>query len=74
MRPADAAVWDLLLGTFRNPAHFEGRCGFEAPADRRIGAMLGWRDVNAAAYGADSCGVANAAPPRASAGPATMGG
>ena len=70
----DLPIWDLLLGTFRNPAHFEGRCGFEAPADRRIGAMLGWRDVNAASYGADSRGVAHAAPPQPAAGPATMRG
>jgi sterol desaturase/sphingolipid hydroxylase (fatty acid hydroxylase superfamily) len=42
----DLPVWDLLLGTFRNPATFEGECGFEAPADRQVGAMLAFRDVN----------------------------
>jgi hypothetical protein len=43
----DFPLWDLLLGTFRNPARFEGECGFEAPADRRLLAMLAWQDVNA---------------------------
>ena len=47
----DFPLWDLLLGTFRNPATFEGKCGFESPADRRMLAMLAWQDVNAPAYG-----------------------
>jgi sterol desaturase/sphingolipid hydroxylase (fatty acid hydroxylase superfamily) len=59
----DLPIWDLLLGTFRNPAHFEGRCGFEAPADRRLGAMLAFQDVNQAIYGEGSRGAASAAPP-----------
>ncbi len=53
----DLPVWDLLLGTFRNPAHFSGECGFEPPADRRVGAMLALRDVNEPVYGASSRGV-----------------
>lgn len=52
----DLPLWDILLGTFRNPAHFDGRCGFEPPADRRVGAMLAFRDVNAPLYGAGSRG------------------
>ena len=55
---ADLPVWDMLFGSFLNPAHFEGRCGFEAPADRRMLAMLAWRDVNAPAYGGGSRGAA----------------
>jgi sterol desaturase/sphingolipid hydroxylase (fatty acid hydroxylase superfamily) len=71
----DLPIWDLLFGTFRNPERFEGRCGFEAPADRRVFAMLGFRDVNAAVYGADSRGAASSSPtPRSAGGPATMGG
>jgi sterol desaturase/sphingolipid hydroxylase (fatty acid hydroxylase superfamily) len=70
----DLPIWDLLLGTFRNPAHFEGRCGFESPADRRVGAMLAWRDVNAATYGAGSRGAARPAALHRDASPATMGG
>lgn len=53
----DLPIWDLLLGTFRNPAHFEGRCGFEAPADRRLVAMLALRDVNEPHYGGGSRGA-----------------
>jgi sterol desaturase/sphingolipid hydroxylase (fatty acid hydroxylase superfamily) len=53
----DLPIWDLLLGTFRNPKHFEGRCGFEAPADRRMGAMLALQDVNLPTYGRGSRGV-----------------
>lgn len=54
----DLPLWDLVFGSFRNPARFEGECGFAAPADRRMLAMLAWRDVNAADYGTGSRGVA----------------
>lgn len=54
----DFPLWDLLFGTFKNPAHFDGDCGFAAPADRRVGAMLGFADVNAPLYGAGSRGNA----------------
>ena len=57
----DLPIWDLLLGTFKNPARFEGQCGFETPADRRVGAMLGFRDVNEAVYGSGSRGAAASA-------------
>lgn len=56
----DLPVWDLLLGTFRNPKHFSGECGFESPADKHVGAMLALRDVNQAVYGAASRGVSPA--------------
>jgi hypothetical protein len=48
----------LVVPAFRNPLRFEGRRGFEAPADRRLLAMLAWRDVNASAYGSDNRGAA----------------
>jgi sterol desaturase/sphingolipid hydroxylase (fatty acid hydroxylase superfamily) len=54
----DLPLWDLLLGSFRNPAHFEGRCGFEAPADQRVAAMLAFQDVNQPLYGGGSRGSA----------------
>ena len=54
----DLPLWDLLFGSFRNPASFDGECGFAAPADRRMLAMLAWRDVNADGYGGGSRGVA----------------
>ena len=57
----DLPVWDILLGTFRNPTRFTGECGFEAPADRRIGAMLALQDVNEPVYGSASRGVSRQA-------------
>jgi sterol desaturase/sphingolipid hydroxylase (fatty acid hydroxylase superfamily) len=54
----DLPLWDILLGTFRNPREFNGECGFEAPGDRRLGAMLAFADANAAAYGPGSLGAA----------------
>ncbi len=53
----DLPLWDLLLGTFRNPRDYHGDCGFEAPADRRVGAMLALQDVNRPLYGAGSRGA-----------------
>ncbi len=63
---ADLPLWDMLFGTFRNPAQYIGECGFEEPADKRIGAMLAFGDVNASAYGPGSLG----ARPRSEAGDA----
>jgi sterol desaturase/sphingolipid hydroxylase (fatty acid hydroxylase superfamily) len=54
----DFPLWDLLLGTFVNPKHFDGECGFEAPANQRLGAMLAFVDVNLPIYGAGSRGNA----------------
>ncbi|MBX3622449.1 MAG: sterol desaturase family protein [Rhizobacter sp.] len=53
----DLPIWDLLLGTFRNPARFEGACGFDEGADRRLGAMLLLQDVNRRQYGSASRGA-----------------
>ena len=53
----DLPLWDMLFGTYRNPARFEGECGFESPADRRVLAMLAFEDVNAPAYGGGSRGA-----------------
>lgn len=41
-------VFDLLFGTFRNPAEHVGPSGFEDGASRRIGAMLVGSDVTGA--------------------------
>lgn len=54
----DFPLWDLLLGTFKGPRDFDGAVGFEAPADKRLGAMLSFRDVNEPLYGDGSIGVA----------------
>jgi len=54
---ADLPLIDLAFGTFRNPRQFMGECGFDAGADRRLGAMLALQDVNASLYGPGSRGV-----------------
>jgi sterol desaturase/sphingolipid hydroxylase (fatty acid hydroxylase superfamily) len=43
----DLPVWDMLFGTYRNPATSKGRCGFDDDRERRVGAMLAFRDVHA---------------------------
>ena len=53
---SDLPLWDLVFGTFRNPASWEGETGFDEPADRRYAAMLAFIDVNAQAMGAGSFG------------------
>jgi len=52
----DLPIWDLLLGTWRNPATFAGEVGFDAPATKRFGAMLAFVDVNAPVAGPNSLG------------------
>ena len=52
----DLPIWDILLGTFRNPATFEGDTGFDQPASGRLVAMLAFVDVNEQAAGADTLG------------------
>jgi sterol desaturase/sphingolipid hydroxylase (fatty acid hydroxylase superfamily) len=62
---SDLPLWDILAGTFRNPASWDGLAGFDDAAAARVGAMLAFEDVNAASYGAKSLGVrqgAEAAP------------
>ena len=53
---SDLPLWDLVFGTIRNPLSWEGETGFDEPADRRYGAMLGFVDVNAAVMGERSFG------------------
>lgn len=40
-------LWDLLFGTFENPAEVNLRVGFESAASARLGDLLLGRDVNA---------------------------
>jgi sterol desaturase/sphingolipid hydroxylase (fatty acid hydroxylase superfamily) len=42
---SDLPLWDILFGTFKNPATFEGRVGFAEQAS--LGPLLLGRDVNA---------------------------
>ncbi len=44
---SDLPLWDMLFGTFANPATFEAECGFEGHRESRLGAMLLSVDVNA---------------------------
>lgn len=43
---SDLPLWDIVFGTFRNPAAAEPRAGFYPGASRRLAAMLGFRDVS----------------------------
>ena len=45
----DLPLWDMLFGSFANPAGFAGAVGFDRPAAGRIGAMLRFVDVNGSA-------------------------
>ncbi len=46
---SDLPVWDMLFGTFRNPRHWEARCGFGPEREPLLGRMLLGTDVNASA-------------------------
>jgi sterol desaturase/sphingolipid hydroxylase (fatty acid hydroxylase superfamily) len=52
----DLPVWDMLFGTYRNPRRFKGDVGFDKPATDRLGAMLGFVDVNEPVAGPGSLG------------------
>lgn len=46
---SDFPLWDILFGSFANPAEFTGDVGFDAAAARRVSAMMLFVDVNAPA-------------------------
>ncbi len=48
MNYGDIALWDIVFGTFRNPAEFANEVGFWDGASRRIGSLLVGRDVTVA--------------------------
>jgi sterol desaturase/sphingolipid hydroxylase (fatty acid hydroxylase superfamily) len=54
---SDFPLWDIVFRSWRNPRQFNGDCGFESPADRRLPSMLAWRDVNSKDYGPASRGI-----------------
>lgn len=45
----DIVWWDMLFGTYENPAEWNGRCGFDDAREQQLGAMLLYRDVHAPA-------------------------
>ena len=53
---SDFPLWDMLLGTFRNPTQYLGQVGFEAAAQASTGRMLLGRDANESLYGRDNRG------------------
>lgn len=42
----DIPWWDMLFGTYENPARFTKTCGFDDAHEQRLGDMLRWRDVH----------------------------
>ncbi len=42
----DLVWWDMLFGTYYNPAHFESICGFDTARELRLLDMLRFRDVH----------------------------
>jgi sterol desaturase/sphingolipid hydroxylase (fatty acid hydroxylase superfamily) len=46
---SDLPLWDMVFGTFRNPARFEGKVGLWNGASSRIGALLLGRDLESPA-------------------------
>ncbi len=54
---SDLPIWDILMGSFRNPATWQGEAGFDAPVANRLGAMLAFADVNAPLYGGGTRGA-----------------
>lgn len=42
----DIVWWDMLFGTYENPAEWTGTCGFDDEKEQRLGAMLRYRDVH----------------------------
>jgi sterol desaturase/sphingolipid hydroxylase (fatty acid hydroxylase superfamily) len=45
---ADLPLWDMVFGTFRNPASAPREAGFYAGASAKLGRMLAFRDVSPA--------------------------
>jgi sterol desaturase/sphingolipid hydroxylase (fatty acid hydroxylase superfamily) len=42
----DIVWWDILFGTYENPAEWTATCGFDDDKEQQLGAMLRYRDVN----------------------------
>lgn len=43
---SDLPLWDMLFGTFHNPASFEKKCGFKDDRETRLWDMVKGKDVN----------------------------
>ncbi len=42
----DITWWDMMFGTYENPARFGASCGFDDAREQRLGDMLRCRDVH----------------------------
>lgn len=42
----DISWWDMLFGTYENPALWDNRCGFDADKEEKLLAMLVYKDVH----------------------------
>ncbi|MGW8394756.1 sterol desaturase family protein [Pseudoduganella sp. HUAS MS19] len=42
----DIVWWDMLFGTYENPAKFESTCGFDPDKEERLADMLAYKDVH----------------------------
>jgi len=42
----DIVWWDMLFGTYENPATWDAQCGFDDAREQRLGDMLCCRDVH----------------------------
>ncbi len=42
----DITWWDMLFGTYENPATWDGQCGFEDAKEQRLSDMIVYRDVH----------------------------
>jgi sterol desaturase/sphingolipid hydroxylase (fatty acid hydroxylase superfamily) len=42
----DIVWWDMLFGTYQNPAEFKATCGFDDAREQKLLPMLAYRDVH----------------------------
>ena len=56
---SDFPLWDLLMGTFRNPRAYHGDVGFEGDQATRLLPLMAGRDANWQRYGAANRGSAD---------------
>jgi sterol desaturase/sphingolipid hydroxylase (fatty acid hydroxylase superfamily) len=42
----DITWWDMLFGTYENPAEWHERCGFDDSKEQQLGRMLAYHDVH----------------------------
>lgn len=56
---SDLPVWDMLMGTFRNPRAYHGDVGFDGDQATRLLPLMAGRDANRPLYGAGNRGSAD---------------